>query len=125
MTVKLGAGSQEFADWVLSVGDDRIPRNNAGDIELPNTVLKPTLNSLIAWVYEDLHTLANNSMELGKRAILAPTNEEADQINRTVCSMIPGSTIKLNSADSVVPDSENDQNIVTIPMEYLNSLNVT
>jgi hypothetical protein len=56
------------------------------------------------------------------KAILTPTNKEADMLNQKVLDMFPGHSLNLLSADSVVM-SESENEIANFPPELLNTLN--
>src|SRR2546421_12573388 len=82
------AEQKEFADWLLEVGEGRIPtirglENNI--IRLPNDIILPSqnINNLINFVYSDLPTHFNPQY-LVERAILTSKNVDVYTVNTIV-----------------------------------------
>lgn len=80
-----------------------------------------SLHSLVEWVYKDLQSVEDYTCFFKDRAILAPRNQEVDEINELALGALPGPEKEYLSADSVV-SSANDSILYAI--EYLNSLNL-
>jgi ATP-dependent DNA helicase PIF1 len=90
---------QEFAKWILKVGEGKISEPNDGfaDIEIPSDLLIPTtdnpIKSIVESTYPDLMQKYKQPDFLQSRAILASTIEVVDQINNYVLDLIPGNYI--------------------------------
>nr|GFB18764.1 hypothetical protein [Tanacetum cinerariifolium] len=100
---------QDFADWILNIGNGKIGGNNDGEanVEFPNDML--ILDS-------DDHI---------ERAILAPTHKLVDMINDRMLSLIPGDEKTYNSSDTVgVADVDPNFKKTMYTEEFLNNLNM-
>jgi hypothetical protein len=112
---------QEWAAFLLRLGDGTQPADELGCVQLPDYVrCQPnTLQGLIATVYGDdigsRHATADYTDFLAQRAILAPRWSEVDAINDAITTAADTTTYL--SADSV--DGDNDY---LYPTELLNSL---
>ncbi|KAL3654415.1 hypothetical protein CASFOL_004096 [Castilleja foliolosa] len=125
--------ASEFASWLLEVGDglvgeiDTNDPQNTRNIRIPPQYLIPNcanrLESLIYFIY-DLSTLNNPSPEvLSTRAIVCPTNETSDEINKLVLSLTPGECRTYYSHDVMIPHGSNRNDLEPLyPQEYLNQL---
>jgi ATP-dependent DNA helicase PIF1 len=82
-----------------------------------------TKENLIEFVYPDLMNNFSNPIYLKQRAILAPKNEDVDEINDAILEAMPGPTKEYLSADSIVDIQETnvDANVLFL-VEFLNSL---
>jgi ATP-dependent DNA helicase PIF1 len=90
---------------------------------LPNTKTEPwneaeSMKELCRLVFPDIDKNINTPGWLEGRSILAPTNKEVDSINDVMQDWLPGSSIKLSSADSL----ENPSDVFRFNTEYLNTL---
>ncbi|KAL3655100.1 hypothetical protein CASFOL_000886 [Castilleja foliolosa] len=123
----------EFAAWLLQIGDGLLGEPDANNahttrrIQIPPQyridVAENRLETLINFIY-DQHTLDSPSAEiLSTRAIVCPTNETADEINRVVLTLTPGEAKIYNSHDTIVPHSGCHSDLEALyPQEYLNQL---
>jgi hypothetical protein len=123
----------EFANWILQIGNGTVPtlppQHGLEEdwIRLPESLLLPadmrTKENLIEFVYSDLMNNFSNPIYLKQRAILAPKNEDVDEINDAILETMPGPTKEYLSADSIVNIQETnvDANVL-FPVEFLNSL---
>ncbi|KAL4626567.1 hypothetical protein ACB092_05G106000 [Castanea dentata] len=119
--------AREFAEWILKIGDGEL--SNSEDetlIEIPHDLLiQPShpFNDIVKAAYPDFDTKFNNSKYLEERAILAPTNEEVEDINGYMIDLINADEETYLSADSLCKASSNilDQDVM-YPIEFLNSL---
>ncbi|KAL3644190.1 hypothetical protein CASFOL_012122 [Castilleja foliolosa] len=111
--------SSDFATWLLQIGDGLLgeadindPQNTRHIRITPQYLIHATenrLESLINFIY-DVHTLNNPSPEiLSTRAIVGPTNENSDEINKLVLSLTPGECRTYESYDVMVPHGENQE----------------
>ena len=98
---------QEYADWLLRLGEGRINGQSEADM-------------LIDHVYAGIEETANhtNPEWYAERGILGGTNKVIDEMNLKVLSRLPGDEVILLSADSV---AESEQQMA-IPTEFLNTL---
>jgi len=82
---------RRFGDWLLNIdiGDLQGISLQSGSepnwIEIPSEFLIPNdregLNTLISKIYSDLSVRYNDGSYMRKRCILAPTNNDVDQLN--------------------------------------------
>jgi hypothetical protein len=84
----------EYAGWVDAIGDGAGP-------ELELKLLQPAASAaeLIDFVYP-MHVLGDPISCL-RRAILAPTNKQVDDFNRTILGRLPGNSRTYLAADSL------------------------
>ena len=116
MRVKM-SGSEELADfssWLLSVGDGTC---GDGSVEIPTEMFtdEDRLQSLTDFVYPDLEKNAANGQWLSERAVLCPTNAEAEEINDSMIEQFPGEVIEFKSIDTT------ENNCTDYTPEFLNS----
>ncbi|KAL3627249.1 hypothetical protein CASFOL_028612 [Castilleja foliolosa] len=81
------------------------------------------LHSLISFIYDET-TLNNSSPEtLSNRAIVCPTNDTSDGINKLVATLTPGECRIYNSHYVMIPHAENHRDLEALyPQEYSNQL---
>ena len=111
---KAGKSTQAFAQFLLRVGDGRLPINHdVGPMKVALTVhllLKSnSLDDLCHFVFEQLETNYDT-------AILCPTNADVDEVNNLMIESFPGEATEYKSFDSVT-DNEHQY-----PIEFFNSL---
>ncbi|GKA28654.1 ATP-dependent DNA helicase PIF1-like protein [Tanacetum coccineum] len=139
VNMRLGSGSnssekkeiQDFADWILNIGNGKIGGNNDGEanVEFPDDTLIPDsddhVGSIIHETYPDLLQNLYDPDYFQERAILAPTHELVDMINDRMLSLIPGDEKTYNSSDTVgVADVDTNFNETMYTEEFLNNLNM-
>ena len=120
-------GQQEFSDYILKLGEGKLPSELGEDV----IKIEPefiTENNIIEEIFgteidiADVDTLAN-------RAILCPKNEDALEMNEKVLELIKHGEIKTYySFDEIKQDDPNDctaEEASEIPSEYLHSLTPT
>ena len=114
------AEQKEFAEWLLKVGEGRIPtirglENNI--IRLPNDIILPSqnINDLINFVYSNLATNFNPQY-LVKRAILTPKNVEIHNINTIIMDQFSEETVEYYSADMIEEQANPEHQY---PVEFL------
>jgi ATP-dependent DNA helicase PIF1 len=125
----------EFANWILQIGNGIVPtlppQHDLEEdwIRLAEPLLLPvhmhTKENLIKFVYSDLMNNFSNPIYLKQRMILAPNNEDVDEINDAILEAMPRPTKEYLSADSIVNIQETnvDANVL-FPVEFLNSLKI-
>ncbi|SGY53294.1 BQ5605_C006g03744 [Microbotryum silenes-dioicae] len=99
------AKSQEFADWLLKVGDGSANIDGGDSITLPDHLCLPVdsrhKTGLINHVYplsaDDLTLMSteNKVAYFRDRAILAPKNADVDELNNMIIKRLPGGSIIL------------------------------
>ena len=114
-----GEELQSFWEWLLQLGDGRLPGPEDGFVQLPpRLVLEGDINTVIDWVFTDLAERHDDRQWMASRAVLAPRNTRVDEVNAAVTDRFPGEAVHLLSADSLVGDADQ----LDIPHEYLNTL---
>ncbi|KAL2924247.1 L-fucose isomerase [Bienertia sinuspersici] len=103
--------NEEFADWILIVGEGSIPGVSITEegepcwIEIKDDYLISDdgngLQNLINFVYLDLPSRYTNWEYLKERGILAPTNDDVDGLNSKILSMLPGDVQSYYSCDTL------------------------
>ncbi|KAL3628077.1 hypothetical protein CASFOL_028179 [Castilleja foliolosa] len=123
----------EFASWLLQIGDGLLGDPDINDVHSTRLIKIPAqylidgvdnrLESLIHFIY-DASILNNPSPEiLSTRAIVCPTNENSNEINKLVMTMTPGQCQIYKSHDVMVPHGTNKEDLEPLyPQEYLNQL---
>ncbi|GJV26543.1 ATP-dependent DNA helicase PIF1-like protein [Tanacetum coccineum] len=140
VNMRLGSGSmeskkkeiQEFADWILEIGNGKVGGANDGEstIVFPDNMLIPKTNDDVGAIIDDtypnlLQNLWNPSF-FQEKAILAPTHEMVDIINERMLSLLLGDKNEYESSDSVCladEDSNFDGSIYTTKL--LNGLRMS
>lgn len=126
---------QVFSEWLLSIGDGKVPSSSAADqsdtswIKIPQYLLLPVelrnLEGLISFVYDasDMSQLPDYFCE---RAILAPTNEVAASINTQMIDRLATEEMSYYSADSIDDNTNNRATLEGLyPVEFLNTMQVS
>ena len=115
------ASAQTFAKQLLDMGDGKLPIDpSTQEISFPQDFcqLQPSIEELENKVFPDLSTNYKNHDWLCERAILAPKNDDVNQINNRIQAKIPGVFTEYKSIDVALDDND----IVNYPVEFLNSL---
>ena len=126
--------AEAFDKFTLSIGDGTIESIEDSDmIEIPaemcmeiqpNTPKNPTaekesMKLLANHVYPDMDTNHKAKGWMDGRAILAPTNQQVNELNDLIADAFPGKPFVLTSSDDLTnPDDFQRYNV-----EYLNTLN--
>ena len=113
--------STQYANWLLQLGDGKLPTASDGSIQLPEELCVSTVDELVNFVFTELPSHHEDAVWVSSRAILCPRNHTVDDMNDRVLEMFPGDTVTCFSVDSV---AEVDQQAV-YPTEYLNSLTLS
>ena len=118
---------EAFDQWTLSIGNGAV-ENVSIPVEMlteiqPNTKEDPkkeavSMRKFCQQVFPDIKTNYAEPGWFEGRAILAPTNKEVDSINDLMQEDLPGTGVKLNSADTL----ENPADAFRFNAEYLNTL---
>ncbi|GJT67976.1 DNA helicase PIF1, ATP-dependent [Tanacetum coccineum] len=122
---------QDFAYWILSIGNGTIGGKNDGEttIEFPNDILMPDssdhIGSLIEETYPQLIQNLYNPTFFQEKSILAPTHALVDMINDRMLELIPGDEKTYESSDSVgIVDMDTNFNESLYTGDFLNSIKV-
>lgn len=122
MRVNVSDTSADFTSWLLKMGEGKLPENDFGEIRIPPELLitPSTLTALIDFVFPDVANNFENPAYFSSRCILAPTNDNIDEINSLLLNKIPGHPQVFLSADSLAENETHQQALY--PQEFLNSL---
>ncbi|GBP65115.1 hypothetical protein EVAR_5261_1 [Eumeta japonica] len=110
---------QQFAKYLLKLGNGELPLNNMDEIELPLSVI--STGNLIDEVFGNC-LVSENYDGMKDRAILAPLNKDVDKINNDIVAKLPGEYKIYYSNDSVKDQHEGALEFTT---EFLNSVNIS
>ncbi|GJY71498.1 ATP-dependent DNA helicase PIF1-like protein [Tanacetum coccineum] len=123
---------QDFADWILNIGNGNIGRKNDGEakVEFLDDMLIPEYNdhigSIIQETYLDLLRNLYDSDYLQDRVVLAPTHELVDMISDKMLSLLPMDLKTYNSSDMVgVVDVDTSFDEFIYTEEFLNNINMS
>jgi hypothetical protein len=118
----------EFRNFLLAVGEGRVPTMLDNMIEIPKSMSLPwdmkkeddeNLKSLIDKIYPNLGQ-DGLTMDIGNRGILATRNDTVDYVNNLILNSFPGQEHTYYSFDGVVDDTQN-----LYQVEFLNQLTPT
>ncbi|XP_074106849.1 uncharacterized protein LOC141532417 [Cotesia typhae] len=112
---------QDFAKVLLDMGDGKIPEEE-GKISISSIFCYtvPDLISLTHKIYPDIEKAGVHcSSWFKERAILTPTNEQANYINNLLIEKLTTAQAKYQSVDQVIEL----ENAVHYPVEFLHTLN--
>ncbi|KAM0904045.1 hypothetical protein ACQ4PT_018277 [Festuca glaucescens] len=129
------AEAAAFAGWVLIIGDGTIPvvarQGESGPtwITIPDEhfvhIEGDKITAIVESVYVDFFTRYSDPNYLKERAILTPTNDIAEDVNKHVLSMVPGEEREYLSCDSTGNAADGIRNIdIFYPVEVLNTVKV-
>jgi ATP-dependent DNA helicase PIF1 len=110
-----------FSELLLKLGNGKPPQKD-GIISLEDNLCRyvNSISLLIDSVYPDIENMVDMPIGwLNERAILAPTNEQVDNIHALIIPKIDSACQVYYSVDTMV---DSDQ-IIHYPTEFLNSLN--
>ena len=101
----------EFACWVLSVGEGTVPMENQEGEITPSWITLPSdialmprseyISSIINATYDCFQDNFNNVSYLAERAIICPTNKVANSINDVLYASVPGEEVIFESCDAI------------------------
>lgn len=109
------ADEQEFAQWLLTIGD-----NSAPPVDIPNApplaVIIPAsliVKDVVEAIYCDM------TLDVSTRAILTPRNDDSLRISLKVLEKLPGNVTEYVSADSIISEDAEAQ---SYPVEFVHSI---
>ncbi|GBN43763.1 hypothetical protein AVEN_55413-1, partial [Araneus ventricosus] len=109
---------RDFGAWLLDIGE----KKSGSTIQLPLRCY-PSIQDLIHQLYSDIDFSSVTPQELKDRAILTVNNERSMEINNKVLEFMPGNETVYKAVDMIMSEDPQDQ--VTFPEEFLNSLTPT
>ncbi|GBN41054.1 hypothetical protein AVEN_127450-1 [Araneus ventricosus] len=109
---------RDFAAWLLNIGE----KKSGSTIQLPLQCY-PSVQDPIYQLYSDIDFSSVIPQELKGRAILTVNNEGSMEINNKVLEFMPGNETVYKAVDMVMSEDPQDQ--LTFPEEFLNSLTPT
>jgi hypothetical protein len=129
---------QEFAKWVLNVGDGNLPTIakeesvNPNWIKIPSHMRLPiedcSLKGLIRTIYPDHRCHSGDAMYLMQRSILAPKIIDVDEVNNAILELLSEKSHTYLNANSLTPTKEGASVAIGVsmdslyPIEFLNTL---
>lgn len=126
---------KNFSDWVLALGDGRLPAARMADeceptwVDIPDDLLIKTsgdkIKAIIDEVFPDFLNCYTDHSYLATRAIVCPNNSTVDHINDCVVAMIPTEPKEYLSCDTISKSCEHMPDFdMLYPTEFLNSISV-
>ena len=124
MRVELTGDSTTFSNLLLDIGDGKLTENpNFGEamVQLPvNLFIKSSSpNELVSEVFKNFSENNGKIDWVRGRAILCPTNEECNEINKILLEDMPGEKFIYKSCDEV-----NHTEAHMYPAEFLNTIDL-
>ncbi|XP_043211412.1 uncharacterized protein LOC122375900, partial [Amphibalanus amphitrite] len=117
----------EFANFLLRVGDGRLPVVAQPDsVQVPELVVSParSLAALVDRIFPDMAGRHRDEEWLHERAILSPLNATVDRANEAALALLPGETVTYASVDTI-SDDDNEDHGPPVPTEVLNAIDVS
>lgn len=123
----------DFSRWILDIGEGKIPcvaRDGEAEpswIKIPDDLLisntDNTMAAIVEATYPNFLNNYRNEVYLKNRAILTPTNELSDMINREIVDSLPATAKEYLSSDTISKDTTGHETYELLyPVEFLNSL---
>ncbi|KAM0831845.1 hypothetical protein ACQ4PT_065277 [Festuca glaucescens] len=122
--------------WVLAVGDGTVPMTTREGEASPSWICIPNdvallsdadpKGTIIDAIYESFAQNYNDPAYLGSRAIVCPTNSNADDINDIVLSKVPGDVTHFDSCDTICQSMDHvaDADLLYSP-EFLHGIELS
>ncbi|CAN7101253.1 unnamed protein product, partial [Brassica rapa subsp. narinosa] len=133
--MRLSQADREFAEWILEVGNgtaatvatDEVSYDGGEQVLIKDKFMLPRSDNPHLTVsdaaYPDFVKNHLTRAYLTERAILAPTNASAHEINSYLLSKVPSAEKEFLSSDSIAFESTPEDDWTNnYPQEYLNSL---
>jgi ATP-dependent DNA helicase PIF1 len=115
---------KSFAEFLLQIGNGTYPTCDLDDdetIELPQSIITNT--DIVTEIYGNNFESPDHVSKFSKVAILAPRNDHCQEINEKTLSLIPGNTRSYTSVNRLITENDNEE--LQFPVEFLNSLELT
>ena len=116
-TLGLGNGTANDAKGLVAIPEDMLFEINSNS-NVDQKIEERCMKEFCEKVFPNLPVNLTSDGWLDGRCLLAPTNKEVDTINDLMESWVPGTLIKLSSADTL----EDYRDHMRFNTEYLNSL---
>lgn len=94
--------AEEFAKILEDIGNGELGRHTQGIVGFPPDVCVKDKKELIESTYPNLAEHYMNPKYLQERAILAPTNDDVENLNRKILEDMPGEATVYRSFNKVV-----------------------
>ena len=120
--------SEQFAHWLLDVGRGTTVDANTGSgcISIPHNMICTDRDDLIRSLYGMLqHTSFPAPEYFYSRVLLMPLNDDVCKLNAHILRLFPGDVRTFPSADTQVIERGAEHSANVVPVECLNSLNVS
>ncbi|GJR46961.1 DNA helicase [Tanacetum coccineum] len=125
--------SEQFAKWLLDVGNGEIGEPDAENEQDSSWVTIPPeytvtadeagMSELIDFIYDDTTLKAPTAGSLQEKAIVCPKNATADVVNAKILSGIEGqSRTYLSNDEAISLGGETSETDLLYPIEYLNTM---
>ncbi|GBM01578.1 hypothetical protein AVEN_60004-1 [Araneus ventricosus] len=109
---------RDFGAWLLDIGE----KKSGSTIQLPLQCY-PSIQDSIHQLYSDIDFSSVTPQELKDQALLTVNNERSMEINNKVLEFMPGNETVYKAVDMIMSEDPQDQ--LTFPEEFLNSLTPT
>ncbi|GBL71959.1 hypothetical protein AVEN_78790-1 [Araneus ventricosus] len=109
---------RDFGAWLLDNGE----KKSGSTIQLPLQYY-PSIQDPIHQLYSDIDFSSVTPQELKDQALLTVNNERSMEINNKVLEFMPGNETVYKAVDMIMSEDPQDQ--LTFPEEFLNSLTPT
>ncbi|GBM59178.1 hypothetical protein AVEN_21039-1 [Araneus ventricosus] len=109
---------RDFGAWLLDIGE----KKSGSTIQLPLQCY-PSIQDPVHQLYSDIDFSSVTPQELKGRAILTVNNERSMEINNKVLEFMTGNETVYKAVDMIMSEDPQDQ--LTFPEEFLNSLTPT
>ena len=118
--MRLDEDSQNYARFLIDVGEDKLLKNNEGEIELPEEMVlqQENIDECLQLVYPSFE---NPAEIFSKKCILVPLNESVRKINSKCINRFPGILKEYLSFNSVTDGT----NATHFPVEFLDSIELS
>ncbi|XP_042895824.2 ATP-dependent DNA helicase PIF1-like [Parasteatoda tepidariorum] len=120
INMRVKAGNQEFANWLLTIGNGELLHLDASTPDL-------YCKDIISWFFEKIDCLNTNFIN---HIILSPQNDEVNKVNENILSRVPGEEVISYSIDKATlygvdkSDGREEEATLRYSIEYLNSINL-
>jgi ATP-dependent DNA helicase PIF1 len=116
---------KEYSKYLINIGEGTVPIFNtmgSSIVKIEDYLIHPNQNieQFIRWCYPDFQFHTENCPN-SNTAILAPRNDDVDNLNDIALTMFPGELLSFVSADYIKAQDSPDE-LLNFPVEYLNTL---
>lgn len=126
---------EQFARWVLDIGEGRVHAENRNGevhknwIQIPQEFVLlpegPKIEALTTAIYDNFNLQYSSISYLAERCIVCPVNSTVDEINEFMTDQVPGCVREYLSFDRIANSSEQPSDFEMLyPPEFLNSISI-